>query len=373
MSAAHAIPEGRRYTALPLLALAALALAWGRHPPTVVLALLGVLLAAAVLCSVHHAEVIAVRVGEPFGSLVLAVAVTVIEVGLVLTLMLSHPEKSADLARDTVFAALMITANGIVGLSLVVATIRRHVTVFRTEGVGGAFATVGALATLSLVLPTFTTSTSGPTFSDPQLVFAGLSSLGLYLLFVFVQTVRHRDYFLPVDQDGATAVAASPDEEPEVHVAPPDNRRTAASAALLMGSLVAVVGLAKLVSPVIEDGVDDAGLPRFVVAVAIALLVLLPESISAVKAAQRGRIQTSFNLAYGSALASIGLTIPAIGIASVLFDFDVNLGLQGTEIVLLMLTLFVGTLTLTQGRATLLQGGVHLAVFAGFLTLAFNP
>ncbi len=359
--------DRRRYVVVPLVALLALIVAWGRDPGGITGVVLTGLLAAAVLTAVHHAEVIALRVGEPFGSLVLAVAVTVIEVGLILALMLSEPEKNTSLARDTVFAAVMITTNGMVGLALVVATLRHRVTVFRSEGVSGAFATIGALAVLSMVLPRYTTSTPGPTFTTAQLVYAGLASLGLYLLFVFVQTVRHRDYFLPVDDD-----PDAPDPE-DVHADPPTNRQALTSLALLVVSLVAVVGLAKTISPLIEGAVADAGLPRFVVAVAIALLVLLPESIAATKAAARGRIQTSFNLAYGSALASIGLTVPAIGLLSIFFDFNVLLGLAEVEIALLFVTLFIGTLTLTQGRATLLQGGLHLAVFAGFLTLAFSP
>ena len=188
---------------LPVLAFVALVLTWGRQLPNGIVAIVAVLLAGAVIAAVHHAEVVALRVGEPFGSLVLAVAVTVIEVALIVTLMITgDPAKTQALARDTVFAAVMITCNGILGLSLLVATAKRHVAVFNAEGTGGALATVATLSTLSLALPSFTTSRTGPEFSPGQLTFAALASLALYGLFVTVQTGRHRDYFLPVTRTG---------------------------------------------------------------------------------------------------------------------------------------------------------------------------
>ena len=188
-------------TVVPVLAAVLLAFLWGSKPSTVVLVIVGVVLAVAVLAAVHHAEVVAHRVGEPFGSLVLAVAVTVIEVGLIVTLMVTGGDETSTLARDTVFAAVMITCNGIVGVALLVAALRDHVAPFRPEGATASLATIATLATLTLVLPTFTTSTPGPRFSGTQLAFAAVASLALYLLFVFVQTVRHRDYFLPDEGD----------------------------------------------------------------------------------------------------------------------------------------------------------------------------
>ncbi len=352
--------------AVPVLALLALALTWGREPPLPVVILVAVLLAGAVLAAVHHAEVIAHRVGEPFGSLVLAVAVTVIEVALIVSLMISGGEKTATLARDTVFAAVMITCNGIVGLSMLTATLRRRIAAFNAEGTGGALATVATLATLSLVLPTFTTSAQGPAFSPAQLAFAAVASLALYGLFVLTQTVRHRDYFLPVSHDGH---AIAPDE----HAPRPSGRTTLTSLGLLLVALVAVVGLAKVESPVIEAAVSGAGLPHAVVGVVIALLVLLPETIAAVRAARRDHFQISLNLSLGSAMASIGLTIPAIAIASIWLDGPLVLGLGGTHMVLLALTVGVSTLTVVPGRATLLQSGVHLVLFAAFLFLAVSP
>jgi Ca2+:H+ antiporter len=352
--------------AVPLLALVVLALTWGRDLPGPLVALVALFLAGAVLAAVHHAEVVAHKVGEPFGSLVLAVAVTVIEVALIVTLMVDGGPKTSSLARDTVFAAVMITTNGIVGLALLVGAWRGGVAPFSTEGTVAAIATVATLATLSLVLPTFTTSRPGPEFSTAQLAFAAVVSLAVYLLFVAMQTIRHREYFLPVTLDGEVL-----DEEDHAH--PPSSSATALSLALLFVALVAVVGNAKGVSPTIESGVDAAGLPQAFVGVVIALLVLLPETLAAFRSARRDRVQISLNLAHGSAIASIGLTIPAIAIASIWLPGPLLLGLGATHMVLLALTVAVSILTVVTGRATLLQGGLHLVLFAAFVFLAINP
>lgn len=352
-------------TAVPLLAVVALAVTWGRSLPSAAVAVVVLALAGAVLAAVYHAEVVAHRVGEPFGSLVLAVAVTVIEVALIVTLMISGGDDAASLARDTVFAAVMITCNGIFGLSLLVGAVRRGVAVFNAEGTGAALATVATLATLSLVLPTFTTSKPGPEFSAGQLAFAAVASLALYGLFVMVQTVRHPDDFLPVEGNGVVT-----DDE---HAESPSTRAALFSLALLLVALVGVVGLAKQVSPAIEHGIAAAGLPRSAVGVVIALLVLLPETLAAVRAARRAQVQISLNLALGSAMASIGLTIPAIAVATIWLKGPLVLGLGATQMVLLALTVVVGALTIVPGRATLLQGGVHLAVFSAFIFLAASP
>ncbi|MEU1707344.1 ionic transporter y4hA [Streptomyces sp. NPDC005706] len=351
---------------VPVLAVVLLVLTWGRGLPGPLVALATLVLAGSVLAAVHHAEVIAHRVGEPFGSLVLAIAVTIIEVALIVTLMVDGGDKSATLARDTVFAAVMITCNGIVGLSLLVASLRHGTAVFNPEGTGAALATVATLATLSLVLPTFTTSKPGPEFSTVQLTFAALSSLILYGLFVTTQTVRHRDYFLPISRQGDVITR-------DDHAGPPSARTAWLSLALLGLALIGVVGLAKGVSPTIESGVEAAGLHQAVVGVIIALLVLLPETIAAVRAARRDRVQTSLNLALGSAMASIGLTIPAVALASVWLSGPLVLGLSATHMLLLALTVVVASLTVVPGRATPLQGGVHLVLFAAYLELAINP
>jgi len=351
---------------VPVLAVVVLAMSWGQDLSAPMVAVVTVLLAGAVLAAVHHAEVVAHRVGEPYGSLVLAVAVTVIEVALIVTLMASGGGAAETLARDTVFAAVIITCNGIVGLSIVVATRGKSVVSFNAEGARAALATVATLSTLGLVVPTFTTTTPGPEFSPPQLAFAAVTALTLYGLFVTLQTGRHRDYFLQVTADGAVA-------DSEHHATPPSRRAALTSFILLLIALEAVVGDAKLVSPTIERAVSSAGLPLSVVGVIIALLILLPETLAALRAARQGQMQISLNLAFGSAMASIGLTIPTIAVASIWLPVPLHLGLDGTHIVLLALTCLVAVLTVVPGRATLLQAGVHLALLAAYLLLAVSP
>ncbi|AXX31050.1 Calcium/proton antiporter [Actinosynnema pretiosum subsp. pretiosum] len=353
---------------VPVLSLLALLFTWGRETGPILVTVVALMLAGSVLAAVHHAEVVAHRVGEPFGSLVLAVAVTIIEVALIVTLMISGGPEAATLARDTVFAAVMITTNGIIGLSLLRGALKYQVVPFNAEGSGAALATVTTLAVLSMVVPTFTTGAAGPEFTTPQLVFAALASLALYGMFVFAQTVKHRDFFLPVDMEDEAPVDSN-----DEHAPPPSNREAWTSLGLLLVALVAVVGLAKVESPAIEAGVASLGLPQSFVGVVIALLVLLPETLAAVRAAGRGRVQISLNLGYGSAMASIGLTVPVIALATIWLDGPLMLGLEATQMVLLAMTVVVSMLTVVPGRATRLQGGVHLVLLAAFLFLAVNP
>ena len=359
--------------AVPVLAMVVLAATWANHEYLAALVLIGVLLVGAVLASVHHAEVVAHRVGEPFGSLILAVAVTVIEVGLILMLMTSGGEGASSYARDTVFAAVMITLNGIVGVALLVGALRHHLVSFNASGTGSALSTVIVLAGVTLVLPSFTTSARGLQYSASQLAFAAVASLVLYGAFVFTQTVRHRDFFLPVSSDDRGLVTGLLDEDEDGHADPPPANEARLSLGLLVVALVAVVGLAKLLSPTIESGVESLGFPNGVVGVVIALLVLAPESIAAVRNAQRDRVQISLNLAYGSAMASIGLTIPTIAIASIWLDGPLELGLEPVHLVLLAITVAVSTLTVAQGRSKALQGVVHLVLLAAFVFMSVQP
>ena len=354
------------YFALPGIGLILLFASWGQKLDTTVLLLLGVFMMASVFVAVNHAEVVALKVGEPYGSLILAAAVTVIEVGMIVVLMIENPNATQNLARDTVFAAVMITTAGMVGGSLLIKTLKRKVATFNPQGVVGALAALASLSILSLVLPNYTSSTSGPTFSPTQLIFAAVTALVLYLTFVAMQTVRHRDYFLPPPR-------ANEEQSLTEHVKPPTTRQALYSLSGLVVSLVVVVGLAKVSSPLIQGVVDGFGLPQMVVALSIAIVVLLPEFISALKAAAYGRTQTSLNLALGSALASIGLTIPAIAVISLVFGYQVNLGLGPTETALLLLTLLVSALTLLPGKASVLQGAVHLSIFGAFILTVFTP
>jgi Ca2+:H+ antiporter len=350
--------------AAPTLAWALMAAAFALDSSSPALsAAVGVVLIATVFAAVYHAEVVAHRVGEPFGTLVLAIAVTVIEVALIVSIMLQGGPDKAVLARDTVFAAVIIVCNGITGLCLLAGGVRHHEQGFQLQGALAALAVLAALTVLTLVLPNFTVSTPGPSFSTPQLIFAGAVSLILYGAFVFIQTVRHRDYFLP----------AGDDQDDEVHAPPPPTGVALASLGLLLASLVAVVGLAKTLSPTLERLVAGAGAPKAVVGIMIAALVLLPEGLAALRAARLDRLQTSMNLALGSALASIGLTVPAVAVVSILLDQPLALGLGAKEVVLLALTLLVSVITLGTGRTTVLQGIVHLVIFAAFLFLAVVP
>jgi len=348
----------------PLAALAVVAAAFLLPLGALLLWLAVPALVAAVVAAVHHAELVAHRVGEPFGTLILALAVTVIEVALILSMMLAGGAEAAALPRDTIFAAIMIIANGAVGLCVVAGGIRHREQTFRLEGATSGLAALIALATLTLVLPTFTTSAPGPFYTPVQLAFAGVASLVLWGVFVFVQTVRHREYFL--------APGAAGDED--AHAPPPTDAAAWASFGLLLVALVAVIALAKVLSPALERGVAAAGAPQAVIGIVIAMLVLAPETWAAVRAARADRMQTSMNLALGSALASIGLTIPAVACASVLLDMRLQLGLDtGKDLVLLVLTFAVGTITLGTGRTNVLHGAVHLVIFAAFLVLAFAP
>lgn len=325
-------------------------------------AVAGAVLIATVFAAVYHAEVVAHRTGEPFGTLVLAVAVTVIEVALIVSVMIAVPTGKAGLARDTVFAAVMIVCNGIVGACLLWGGARHHEQGFQLHGASAALAVLAALTVLTMILPNLATTVPGPYFSTSQLVFAGIVSLLLYGSFVFVQTVRHRDYFLPVRGGGDDA-----------HAAPPSNRTALISGGILFAALVAIVGLAKALTPTVEVGVASVNASEAVVGIVIAALVLLPEGLAALRAAQANRLQTSLNLALGSALASIGLTIPTVAAVSIVLQKPLELGLNGKEQILLALTLIVGVITLGTGRTTVLQGIVHLVIFAAFLFFALVP
>ncbi|MFO1475382.1 MAG: ionic transporter y4hA [Verrucomicrobiota bacterium] len=345
---------------VPCVACVLLAITPVLKPAWLLLALAIPALFAAVVVAVHHAEVIAHRVGEPFGTLVLALAVTVIEVSLIVSIMLSSGPASGALARDTVYATVMIICNGVVGLCLLMGSWRHHVIGFRIEGTTPALAVLATLSALALILPGLTTTTPGPTYSTTQLAFAGIVSLVLYGVFVFVQTGLHRGFFLPESGD-------------EEHAAPPSWIAAGISLAGLLLSLVGVVGLAKVLAPSIESAIAAAGMPHSVVGIAIALMVLLPETMAAVRAALRNRMQVSFNLALGSALATIGLTIPAVAVTSMILKLPLQLGLPPKEIALLVLSLFLSSMTLASGRATVLQGAVHLVLFAVFLFLSMVP
>jgi len=354
---------------LPIWTIAAPIIAWLLYLTplqslgSVYLGLLTLALFGGVLAAVHHAEVIAHRVGEPYGTLVLAVAVTIIEVALIVSLMIAGGPETTALARDTVFAAVMIILNGIVGMCLLVGGLRYKEQSFSLDGASASLTTLAAIAVLTLILPNYTTSAPGPVYTSSQLIFIAVVTLVLYGTFVLVQTVRHRDYFLPNH-----AI-----EDEEIHAEPPTLSTTSISAFLLLVCLAAVVLLAKALAPSIELGVANMGAPKAVVGVIIAAVVLLPEAIAAFHAARANRLQTSLNLALGSALASIGLTIPTVAVLSLSSGLTLTLGLDIKSSVLLMLSLFITMLSLKTGKTTVLQGVVLLVIFAVYLFTTVIP
>jgi Ca2+:H+ antiporter len=330
---------------------------------TIFASLLAIVLCASVMAAVHHAEVVAHRVGEPYGTLLLAIAVTIIEVSLIVSLMLAGGEDTATLARDTVFAAVMIILTGIIGLCLLLGGVRFKEMAFGRHAVNAALVTLTAITVLTLILPNYTTSIAGPEYNMSQLIFVAIVSLVLYGTFVMVQTVRHRDYFLPENAHN----------DKEVHVEPPSVKTAALSTVLLLICLGAVVLLAKTLAPTIETGVAEIGAPKSLVGIIIATVILVPEGVAAIRAAQKNRLQTSLNLALGSALASIGLTIPAVAVVSISTGFSVTLGIDTKSTLLLLLSLFTIMLSFGTGRTTVLQGVVLLILFAVYLFTTIVP
>lgn len=325
-------------------------------------ALLGVTLITVVLSAVHHAEVVAHKVGEPFGTLILALAITIIEVSLIVTIMLTEGEQGSTLARDTVFAAIMLILTGIIGLCLLLGGYRFREQLFVKQGVSAALVTLSSITILTLVLPNYTTSKAGPQYSSSQLIFVAIVSLVLYLAFIAVQAGRHRDYFLP---EAETDDAA--------HAAPPSNLTTICSLLLLLLALAVVVILSKTLSPAIENIVVSLGAPKSLVGIIIATVILLPEGLAAIRAARRNRLQTSLNLALGSALASIGLTIPAVAIVGNLTGMSITLGIDTKSTLLLILSLFTISISIGAGRTNILQGIVLLVILATYLFTTIVP
>ena len=341
-----------------MLALVGVAMGWGGGFMIVV----SVALIAAVLAGVHHAEVVAHKVGEPFGTLLLAIAITIIEVALIVSLMLAGGPDASALARDTVFAAVMIILNGMIGLCLLVGGLKYKQQRYALSGVSVGLITLTAILVLTLILPNYTVSKAGPEYNRSQLIFVSLISVVLYGTFIFVQTIRHRDFFLPVD---------GLDEE--THAEPPTPTIAIYSGILLVISLAAVVLLGKSLAPSIESVVVSVGAPKSLVGVIIATVVLLPEGLAALRAAKKNRIQTSLNLSLGSALASIGLTIPAVAIVSLTANLTLTLGIDTKSMVLLILSIFTVMLSFATGRTNILQGVVLLVILSVYLFTTVVP
>jgi Ca2+:H+ antiporter len=313
-----------------------------------------------VFAAVHHAEVVAERVGEPFGTLLLTLAVTIIEVALIATIMLGE-HAVTTLARDTVFAVVMIVCNGLVGICILAGGLRYREQDIQVNGSSLYLSVLSVLATITLIMPNYTLTTPGPVYSAGQLGFVSVVTILLYGVFLYTQTVRHSDYFVAGPGNGSH-------EGPQA-----SNRVIMVSACLLLVSLLAVVMLAKKFSQVVDAGAALIGAPPAFAGILVALLILMPEGVAAVAAARRNDLQKSINLALGSSLATIGLTIPAVAVAAYALDMQLVLGLSSQDVVLLALTLLLAMLTLGSGRTNILFGLVHLVVFAVFIFMVFVP
>jgi Ca2+:H+ antiporter len=317
-----------------------------------------VILFGTVFAAVHHAEVIAERIGEPFGTLLLTLSVTIIEVALIATIMLGETEVPT-LARDTVFAVVMIVCNGLVGICIFIGGLRYREQDFQVSGANLYLSVLFVMATITLVLPNFTLTTPGPVYSEAQLEFVSVVTILLYGVFLYTQTMRHREYFIG---------QAAGDNDASI-----SSRMLGLSIVLLLISLLGVVLLAKKFSLVVDAATAAIGAPPAFAGVVVALLILLPESVSALGAARDNDLQRSINLALGSSLATIGLTVPAVGVAAYALDKRLVLGLDGQNEVLLLLTFVVSMLTFGTGRTNILFGLVHIVVFAVFVLLVFVP
>lgn len=306
------------------------------------------LLMGSIISAVHHAEVVAHKVGEPFGTVILALSITVLEVGLIVSMMVAGGKESAVLARDTVFAAVMLIMNGILGTCLLIGSVKYHEQFFDRKSATLVLVALVAMLVFALILPNFTVSSGGGTYTAPQLLLIAVSMLIIYATFMLVQTVRHRDYFLADDDDA------------DHHADPPSAKVALASFVLLLVCLGVVVMMAKGLSPLLESAVRAMGAPHALVGVIIAVVVLLPEGLAATRAALHNRFQTSLNLALGSALASIGLTIPAVAFVCLMMDLPLMLGLPWKSMVLLALTVFTVMLSLNHGKTNVLYGVVLL-------------
>jgi Ca2+:H+ antiporter len=320
------------------------------------------ILFGAVFAAVYHAEVIAHRTGEPYGTLVLTMAVTVMEVALIASALVGEGSNPA-LARDTIFAVVMIVVNGLVGVCILFGGLRHKEQSFRVTGANAYLAVLIPLATLSLVLPNYTLAAPGGAYSPSQLAYVAVATLAIYAAFLYTQTVRNREYFALVIRDDETADKA--------HV--PGNRATFVSLALLIVALAAVILLSKTFTAAVEFGLSRAGAPNAVAGVVVALLILLPEFTAAIRAARADKIQKSINLALGSAAATIGLTIPAVAAISLVTGARLELGLDAKNTVMLLVTVVVALLTFGTGRTNILYGLIHLVLFATYGFLLFAP
>jgi Ca2+:H+ antiporter len=315
------------------------------------------------ICVVRHADCLAIKFGEPYGTLILTLSAISIEVVMISTAML-HGANNPELGRDAIFAVVMIALNGFVGLCLLLGGLRYREQYYNLQGVNAYINVIMTLAVLGLVLPNFTTTTGGPTFSTGQQVFLIVVSLLLYAIFLLIQTMRHRGYFLESKEAGVVKSSA----HDSLHV-----RSTAFHTVMLLLYLISVMLLAKKFAIPLDNSIEQFGMPQEFGGAMIATLVLTPEGLGAIEATWRNQLQRSINILLGSVLATIGLTIPAVLTISIITKRSVTLGVQGGNLPLLLLTLAVCVVTFTSRKTNVLQGCVHLLLFAVFVLLIFAP
>ena len=322
----------------------------------------GVLLVFCVMSAVHHSEIIAHRVGEPYGTIILAVSITIIEVAIIVSLMIKGGDKYAAFARDTVYSAVMLLLHGIVGLSLFLGG-RKYITqTFSPHSVKIALVSLISIVAFTMIVPSFTKSEPGPYYTEAQILFVFVACIAIYASFIAAQTTRHREYFIVDEEEN---------ENSKNHTI--SNVSFIISVLFLLISLTIVILLAKSLSTPLEKVIVNYGLPKSLVGIIIAAVILLPEGIAAVNAALKNRLQTSLNLALGSAIASIGLTIPIVSLAGYIYNFPVILGLDILPIILLVISIFTVMLSLIGGRSNVVYGVVLLVNLIAYIFLTINP
>lgn len=309
---------------------------------------------------VRHADRLAIKCGEPYGTLILTLSAISIEVMMISAAML-HGKNNPTLARDMMFAVIMIALNGLIGLSLLLGGLRHREQHYNLQGASAYLNTIMALSVLGLVLPNFTTSMSGPRFSTEQEVFLAVTSIGLYAIFLLIQTMRHSEYFMDTSAGHSSDHDAGAMHSISYH------------AVMLILYLLVVIVLAEKFAIPLDNSIERFGMPQAFGGAIVAGLVLAPEALSAINAARKNQLQRSVNILHGSVLASIGLTIPAVLTIGMISKRMVTLGIEGGNLPLLLLTLAVSVVTFTSGKTSVLQGCIHLLLFAVFLLLIFSP
>ncbi|RDS85147.1 calcium:proton antiporter [Dyella monticola] len=315
---------------------------------------------------VHEAEMLADMLGEPLGTLVLTLSIVVIEVVLISAVMLSS-NGNATLARDTMYAVLMIVLNGVVGLGLLLGGFRHHEQAYNLKGASAYLSVIIPLTILALILPDFTTSTPDGSLAPPQAIAFSLLTIALYGIFLWLQTGRHRGYFIADD--------ATPAEPNEVHHRPQpiDKRKLLLHFALLLVNILPIVILSKSMAKILDYGIAATGAPVALGGIIIALLVFAPEGISALIAARADKLTRAINLCLGAVTSTLGLTVPAVLAISLYTGHAVLLGLPSSGIVMLGATLVLSSITFSNSRTTMLEGAVHLSLFVVFIVLVFSP